>query len=84
MNDISELLVVPKIGNLNIDLMVGKPILFGLFLIYSAIYFILTLILFYHWHAYGMKSAKIIFAESVFLLVSAFLFLVTAVSLSYY
>ena len=57
------------------------PVILGLFFV---LYFIVSLALIYHWSEYGMYSAKVILAETTFVVVSVVLFMISVISLNYY
>lgn len=53
------------------------PLLGVVFLIYCVV----SLALLYHWRRYGMKTKRIVLAETVYFIVSACFFVVAVVSL---
>lgn len=59
------------------------PIFFIIFIIFFVVYVIVSFILMYHWSAYGMRRSFILTAETVFVLVSLFLFIISFLSLNY-
>lgn len=62
----------------------GTPILLILFILFFVVYAIVSIILMYHWSEYGMYSAKVILAETVFVVVSLVLFTISFLALNYY
>ncbi|MFA5889133.1 MAG: hypothetical protein WCW47_03005 [Candidatus Paceibacterota bacterium] len=57
------------------------PIVLGLFFV---LYVIVSAALIYHWSEYGMYSAKVILAETTFVIVSVTLFVISTIALNYY
>ncbi len=81
--NLSDIFSFPSIDGLRISSFFSKPILAGILVLYFTIYCVITGILFYHWRVYGMGSKKVIFAETIFLLVSIALFVFAGVSITY-
>ncbi len=57
------------------------PVVLGLFFV---LYMIVSAALVYHWSEYGMYSAKVILAETTFVIVSVVLFVISTIALNYY
>lgn len=74
----------PMFNPVHLKVFINKPVLLGIFLIFFVIYFILSAVLFYHWHAYGMRSRGIVVAETLFFIVSIGLFVSAGLSIFYY
>lgn len=53
---------------------IGKPLLWVIFALFLVGYSIVSAILIYHWRKYGMNNKNIVFAETLFLIVSVVLF----------
>lgn len=64
--------------------LINKPVLIFVFIFFLIIYIIISGILRYHWHNYGMRNAGIIFAQSLFFLVSIVLFVIMGLTIYYY
>jgi hypothetical protein len=58
--------------------------LIGILFLFILSYIGISSILLYHWNAYGMKSNGIIFAQSLYLLVSVVLLIVSGLAIYYY
>lgn len=71
-------------SNLNLNSLVNKPILIFIAIAFFVVYLILSGILRYHWHNYGMRNAGILFAQSLFFLVSIVLFVVLGLTIYYF
>lgn len=80
---------IPSIIPLNLfafklDYILNRPVLFIVFCLFFLVYSVLTAVLVYHWNNYGMRSKGILFAESLFFLVSISLFVVAGLSIYYF
>lgn len=53
-------------------------------IIFFVFYFIISVILMYHWNAYGMKAQGVIVAETLYVFVSLALFLFASLALFYF
>ncbi len=82
--DFREMLIIPSFENINFSVFIGRPILLIFLFCFFLIYSILSLIIIYHWHAYGMRSYGVLIAESLFLSVSVGLFIFAGLSLTYF
>ncbi|HRH26876.1 MAG TPA: hypothetical protein PLZ99_01810 [Parcubacteria group bacterium] len=71
-------------SSLNFDSLINKPVLLFGAIIFFIIYFILSGVLRYHWHNYGMRNVGIIFAQSLFFLISIVLFAVLGLTIYYF
>ena len=79
-----EFPVISFTSNFQLGYLINKPVLVVIFTVFLVIYIILSGILRYHWHNYGMRNAGIIFAQSIFFLVSIVLFVVLGLTIYYY
>ena len=61
-------------GHVSLPSGFGKEILVGIFILFTLFYLAVSVVLFYHWHVYGMKNRLILATEVVFLAVSLALF----------
>ncbi|HBD24807.1 MAG: hypothetical protein A2566_00080 [Candidatus Zambryskibacteria bacterium RIFOXYD1_FULL_40_13] len=61
----------------------GIPVFLIILVIFFIMYCIVSVILIYHWTQYGMKSVTVLFAETLFVFVSLFLFTLSFMSLNY-
>ncbi len=71
-------------SSFKLDYIFNKPVLVIIFVIFLVAYIIVSGVLRYHWHNYGMRNAGIIFAQSLFFLVSIVLFVVMGLTILYY
>lgn len=78
------MLPVPSLPHIKLSLFLNAPILLAALVAFLVFYLIVSSVLVYHWHAYGMKSWGIKVAELLFFVVSVFLFTLAVVSLSYF
>lgn len=76
-----DMLIMPSF---NFSFGLGKPFMVLVFAVFVIIYAIYSIVLFYHWSEYGMKSREVILAESLFTIVSLVLFLAVGVSVYFY
>lgn len=53
---------------------IGKPLLWVIFALFFIGYVIVSGVLIYHWRKYGMNNKNIVFAETLFIIVSVILF----------
>lgn len=74
----------PLFSSLHLQILINKPVMFVILGVFFVVYSIVSAVLFYHWHAYGMRSRGIIVAETVFTLVSLSLFSFSVLSILYY
>jgi hypothetical protein len=77
-------ILVPKLFNIDLSFIINKPVLGIVFVLYFIFYLLISGVLFYHWHAYGMKSAGIMIARSLFIFVSIFLFVMSGLTIYYF
>jgi len=75
---------LPSFSTFHISILINKPILVGVFVIFFILYSIVSGVLLYHWSAYGMRSPGIVVAESFFFFVSIVLFVFAGLSIYYY
>ena len=64
--------------------LLNTPVLLVIFIIFSVFYIIVSAVILYHWSAYGMKSAGILIAETLFVFVSLVLLGVASLALYYF
>ncbi len=74
----------PMFNPVHLTVFINKPVLMGVLVVFFVIYSILSGVLFYHWHAYGMRSRGIIVAETFFFFVSIVLFVMAGLTIYYY
>ncbi len=72
------------VSSFKIGYLINKPVLLIIFIIFFIAYAIVSGVLRYHWHNYGMRNAGIIFAQSLFFLVSIVLFVIMGLTIYYY
>lgn len=77
-------LVLPSLPSLNLAFVVNSYVLSIILIVFAAIYFVISSVLFYHWETYGLGSRGIIMAETLFVIVSVVLFIITFLSVSYF
>ncbi len=77
-------ITIPSLPGLHLDLFLGSSFLFIVLIVFFVIYLLISLVLFYHWTAYGMGSRGIVFGEIIFLTFSLLLFVTAFLSASYY
>lgn len=82
--DFTEVLITPSFKNIHFSVFLSRPILLIVLGLFLSVYVVLSSIIIYHWHAYGMKSKGVYLAETVFLLVTIVLFALSAVSITYF
>ncbi len=68
----------------SLALIINPAILTIVLFLFLVVYFIITVVLMYHWSAYGMRSAGILVGETLFILVSLVLFMVASLSIYYF
>ncbi len=76
-------LALPGFPQVNLSWLFSSPLLIVIFILFSLIYAIITVVLFYHWYQYGMKHRGILIAEALFVLVSFVCFGVSLTALNY-
>lgn len=74
----------PQIPGFSLHIVFNRPMLMVVFVIFFLIYAVLSSVIFYHWSAYGMRSAGIMFARSLFIFVSIVLFVMAGFSIFYF
>lgn len=77
-------IIMPSLPGLNMNFFLGTQFLFVVLGVFFIIYLLISLVLFYHWTAYGMGSRGIVFSEIVFLAFSVLLFITAFLSATYY
>lgn len=61
----------------------NRPVLAIIALVFFVIYSIVSGVLVYHWHVYGMKNSGILLAQNLFFLVSIILFVMLGYAVYY-
>ena len=69
---------------INPNIHISKGVLGIVLLLFLVVYGIISSILFYHWRRYGMHSGAVVFAELVFILVSALFIYMAIVGIAVY
>ena len=64
--------------------LLNTPVLIVIFVLFSIVYAIVSIVLIYHWSSYGMRSAGVLIAETLFIFVSVILFGVASFALYYF
>ncbi len=80
----SSQFTIPSISNVSISFIENLPILLIIFVAFFTVYIIVSVILAYHWTQYGTHKGTIVFAETIFVLVSVGLFVVAFLALNSY
>ncbi|MDQ5969342.1 MAG: hypothetical protein QG579_499 [Patescibacteria group bacterium] len=80
----SSQFTIPALPKISVPFLENLPVLFIIFVAFFTVYIIVSVILIYHWTQYGTHKGTMIFAETAFILVSAGLFTVAFLALSYY
>ena len=75
---------LPNLPTLSLSFLINKLTMFIFLGAFFALYVLVSSVLMYHWSAYGMKSHGILVGRTLFLFVSALLFLVALLALSYF
>jgi hypothetical protein len=69
---------------INPNIHISKGVLGLILLLFLVVYGSISSVLFYHWRRYGMHSASVVFAELVFLLVSALFIYMAIIGIAVY
>ena len=77
-------LSMPAFPHIQASIFVNRPVLLVIFAMFFIVYAVITWVLMYHWSAYGMKSQGILVTETLFLFVSAVLFVVAGFGIYYF
>ncbi len=81
-------MTIPKLTlvfpHLALNLIISTPALVIILLGFFVIYAIFSLVLYYHWLSYGMGNKGILAAEGLYFMVSVFLFVISALAITYY
>jgi hypothetical protein len=77
-------ILVPSFSFFEGSFILGKPFMVVVLVIFFAMYAVYSSVLIYHWSSYGMKNPDIIFAETLFIMVSLSLFIISGTSLFFY
>ena len=76
--------VTPIFSHIKLSLFINMPVLLSVLVLFFIVYAVITSVIVYHWLAYGMKGHGILVAETLFLFVSAVLFVVSGLALVYF
>jgi len=77
-------ITIPYLSDMAIPFLTNIPILLIVFISFLVVYIIFSVILIYHWTAYGMHNGTILFAETVFTAVSLVLLIMAFLALNYF
>lgn len=77
-------LSLPSLGGFNMSFFFNTFALTAVLVVFFILYVVLSGVLIYHWRAYGMKSQAIVVTESLFIFVSAILFVVASLAIYYF
>ena len=77
-------LILPSLPHISASILLNKPLIMLILLLFFVVYSIISYILLYHWKAYGMKSRGIIIAEVLFFSVSIVLFIISGLAINYF
>jgi len=75
---------IEKVSEVFSYIITQTPALHIFFIAFFVFYLIISIILLYHWNAYGMKSQGIIVAETLYVFVSLALFFFASLALYYF
>ncbi len=70
--------------HLKLSFLINVPVLIAILVLFACLYTVVSSVIVYHWHAYGMKSQGIVVAESLYFFVTIVLFVCAGVSLFYF
>ena len=76
--------IIPNLPHIQTSLFINVPVLVITLLVFLFVYLVITSVLVYHWSAYGMQSRGILVGESLFIVVSAVLFVVSGLAITYF
>ena len=76
--------IIPNLPHIQTSLFINIPVLVIVLLVFLFVYLVITSVLVYHWSAYGMQSKGILIGESLFIVVSAVLFVVSGLAITYF
>ncbi len=77
-------LTLPSLPKIHFGVAATRPILYFVLIIFFVFYIIVSSVLMYHWTRYGMRSHGILVGKTLYIFVSAILFLISVLSLTYY
>lgn len=77
-------LLLPSFPNISLSFLVNTQVLLVVLVLFFILYAIISLVLFYHWSEYGMRSGGILLTETLFSLVSVVLFTIAGLAIYYY
>lgn len=77
-------LTLPSLPSVNLSFIINSSVLTLILSLFFVLYLIVSIVLFYHWISYGMRSAGIVVAEVLFSMVSVTLFVVAGLAIHYY
>ncbi len=76
-------LSLPTFPDINLSFFISTPVLKIILGLFFLAYFMVSVVLFYHWISYGMRSLGILATETLFTSVSVILFIVAGLALYY-
>lgn len=68
----------------NFTFSLGLPFMISVYVVFLVLYVVYSAVLIYHWSSFGMKSPEVVFAESLFTIVSLALFALAGVSIYFF
>lgn len=74
----------PVLPQIPLSIVFNTPVLTILLIVFGIFYGVVSLVLFYHWSAYGMKSPGILVAETLFSFISVILFVIASLAIHYF
>jgi hypothetical protein len=77
-------LPLPTLPHISLAFLFNVPVLVVILILFAIFYSIVSSVIVYHWHAYGMQSQGILVAESLYIIVTAALFVSAGLSLFYF
>ncbi len=76
--------LIPALPHISTSFFINTPVLIGIMAVFLVLYLIISSVLVYHWHAYGMQSHGILVGETLFIFISAVLFVIAGLSINYF
>ncbi|OHA93588.1 MAG: hypothetical protein A3H52_02305 [Candidatus Zambryskibacteria bacterium RIFCSPLOWO2_02_FULL_39_26] len=73
-----------SLPTISLSFFINPTALFVILLLFFIFYLILSIILMYHWSAYGMRSPGILVGETLFISVSLVLFMISSLAIFYF
>lgn len=75
---------MPGLKAISFTFLSNMPVLLSIFVVFIVGYIIVSIVLFYHWSAYGMQHRGILLAEALYTAVSVVLLGVASLALHYF